>query len=125
MQDMLEAGLTPNVVTYTSLMVVLRKGGQYEKSIGMLSLMRAKVTCAAAFASSGMFWPRGKRDKGGVIAIRQRQGLGEVYAPPPPPGHVRTGDMLHPWISADTLNSCNRPRAVTFAMIFRPAIIPP
>lgn len=43
MQDMLEAGLTPNVVTYTSLMVVLRKGGQYEKSIGILNLMREKV----------------------------------------------------------------------------------
>lgn len=55
MQDMLEAGLTPNVVTYTSLMVVLRKAGQYEKSIGMLNLMRAKVTCAAAFAPSERF----------------------------------------------------------------------
>lgn len=47
MEDMLEAGLAPNVVTYTSLMVVLRKGGQYEKSIGMLGLMRSKVMWAA------------------------------------------------------------------------------
>lgn len=43
MQDMLESGLTPNVITYTSLMVVLRKGGQYQKSIGILDLMRSKV----------------------------------------------------------------------------------
>lgn len=43
MQDMLESGLTPNVVTYTTLMVVLRKGGQYEKAISTLDLMRSKV----------------------------------------------------------------------------------
>lgn len=40
---MLDAGLTPNVVTYTSLMVVLRRGGQTEKSIKILDLMKSKV----------------------------------------------------------------------------------
>lgn len=40
---MLKAGLTPNVVTYTSLMVVLRKGGQQEKCIDLLRLMQEKV----------------------------------------------------------------------------------
>ena len=43
LQDILDAGLTPNVVTYTSLMVVLRKSGQYEKAISILKLMRSKV----------------------------------------------------------------------------------
>lgn len=40
---MLDAGLTPNVFTYTSLMVVLRRGGQHEKSIKILDLMKSKV----------------------------------------------------------------------------------
>ncbi|CAN0542513.1 unnamed protein product, partial [Laminaria digitata] len=39
---MLEAGLIPNVVTYTSLMVVLRRGGQPEKAIQVLELMKSK-----------------------------------------------------------------------------------
>lgn len=43
MQDMLDSGLTPNVITYTSLMVVLRRGGQFEKSVGVLDLMRSEV----------------------------------------------------------------------------------
>lgn len=44
LQDILEAGLTPNVVTYTALMVVLRKSGQYEKAIGIINLMQSKVS---------------------------------------------------------------------------------
>lgn len=43
LSEMLDAGLTPNVVTYTSLMVVLRRGGQPEKSIKILDLMKSKV----------------------------------------------------------------------------------
>lgn len=43
LQEMLEAGLTPNVITYTSLMVVLRRGDQFEKAVGILDLMRSKV----------------------------------------------------------------------------------
>lgn len=43
MSEMLDAGLTPNVVTYTSLMVVLRRAGQPEKSIKILDLMQSKV----------------------------------------------------------------------------------
>ena len=44
LSEMLDAGLTPNVVTYTSLMVVLRRGGQPEKSIKILDLMKSKVS---------------------------------------------------------------------------------
>lgn len=43
LSQMLGAGLTPNVVTYTSLMVVLRRGGQPEKCIKILDLMNSKV----------------------------------------------------------------------------------
>lgn len=43
LEDMLDDGLTPNVITYTSLMVVLRRGGQHERSIKILDLMRSKV----------------------------------------------------------------------------------
>lgn len=43
MESMLEDGLTPNVITYTSLMVVLRRGGQHEKSIRVLDLMKSEV----------------------------------------------------------------------------------
>lgn len=45
LEDMLDDGLTPNVITYTSLMVVLRRGGQHERCINMLDLMRSKVRC--------------------------------------------------------------------------------
>jgi len=43
LSEMLDAGLTPNVVTYTSLMVVLRRGGQHEKCIKILDLMKSEV----------------------------------------------------------------------------------
>lgn len=43
LEDMLDDGLTPNVITYTSLMVVLRRGGQHERAIKILDLMRSKV----------------------------------------------------------------------------------
>lgn len=43
LESMLEDGLTPNVITYTSLMVVLRRGGQHEKSIRILDLMKSEA----------------------------------------------------------------------------------
>lgn len=43
LSEMLDAGLTPNVITYTSLMVVLRRGGQAERAVKILDLMKSKV----------------------------------------------------------------------------------
>lgn len=43
LQGILDAGMAPDVVTYTSLMVVLGNAGQYEKAVNLLDTMRAEV----------------------------------------------------------------------------------